>query len=243
MIRAGDLHDAFRQAPVCDLDDIVTFPLLVLAPHADDESLATGGLIAEACARGREVHVRVLTDGTGSHPDSPTYPASRLRAVREQEARDAVAILGVDAIRIGFERARDTAAPHSGPEFDALCERMEAFCRANGIATIVTSWRHDPHCDHEAASLLAAEVSRRGGLRHLEAPVWGWTIDPAIEVDTEYPTAMRLDVVAHRRAKRRAIAAHRSQTTDLIQDSPSPFLLEPRVIDLLDQPYEVLIQA
>ena len=76
MRRAGDVHDAMRALPVArDLDEITgNRCALILAPHPDDESLGCGGLIAEACARGRPPAVIIVSDGTGSHPLSREYP-------------------------------------------------------------------------------------------------------------------------------------------------------------------------
>ena len=104
-----------EQMPVADLEGIIgdSNPL-VLAPHADDESLGCGGLLAQCVADGRAPGILVLTDGTGSHPNSRTHPAPILRAVREAEAREAAAILGVAAGRIGFLGLRDTEAPMDG---------------------------------------------------------------------------------------------------------------------------------
>ena len=59
--------------------------------------------------------VAVLTDGTGSHPESRDYPAPRLCALREQEAREAVRILGLAPERACFLGQRDTAAPTARP--------------------------------------------------------------------------------------------------------------------------------
>ncbi|MFN0023045.1 MAG: PIG-L deacetylase family protein [Parvularculaceae bacterium] len=44
--------------------------ILVIAPHADDESLGMGGTIARAVAAGAEVHVALMTGsgGDGGHP-------------------------------------------------------------------------------------------------------------------------------------------------------------------------------
>ena len=66
---------------------------LVLAPHADDETLGTGALIADTAARNRLAGVMILTDGSGSHP-CPT-PADRSALIRRRrgEARHAVALL------------------------------------------------------------------------------------------------------------------------------------------------------
>ena len=70
-------------------------PFVVIAPHPDDESLACGGLIAEACRQGFRVRIIVVSDGAGSHPNSKAYPPDRLRSLREEEARRAGAELGV----------------------------------------------------------------------------------------------------------------------------------------------------
>ncbi len=44
-------------------------PIVVLAPHPDDESLGCGALLAAAFA-GKGARVVCLTDGSGSHPGS-----------------------------------------------------------------------------------------------------------------------------------------------------------------------------
>ena len=98
MTNALDVLQAMRALPVADLEALTgDGPLLVLAPHPDDESLGCGGIIAEARARGHAVYVTVVTDGTASHPGSRTHTAARLQAVREKEVQAAVAELGVPA--------------------------------------------------------------------------------------------------------------------------------------------------
>src|SRR5262245_24685447 len=73
-VRAGNLLRAMLTLPVVTLRDLVGHsPVLVLAPHPDDESLGCGGLIAACQAQGHPVHVLVLTDGAGSHRRSRQY--------------------------------------------------------------------------------------------------------------------------------------------------------------------------
>jgi hypothetical protein len=46
------------------------------------------------------------------------------------------------------------------------------------------SWRHDPHCDHEASYRIAREVQvRAGNVRLFEYVVWGHTLPSSTEVD------------------------------------------------------------
>src|SRR5262249_50075143 len=73
--------------------------LLVIRPHPDDESSATGGLLAYYHARGVRTGVVICTGGEeGEIHDltlDPVADRPRLRAIREQELRHACALLGV----------------------------------------------------------------------------------------------------------------------------------------------------
>jgi len=240
-MRAKEAQAAMRALPLGDLDSIVgAGTVLILAPHADDESLGCGGLIAECCARGRPPVVLILTDGVGSHPNSRAYPPDRLRATREAEARRAVASLGLAADRIGFLALPDTAAPHDGPPFERAVATVSAHARAAGCTAIAASWRYDPHCDHLAAHCIAAAVAQATGMRHIAYPVWGWTLPPDEIVDGDI-RGFRLDVARHLPAKRRAIAAHRSQIGGLITDDPSGFQLPAHLLSIFDDAHEVFL--
>jgi LmbE family N-acetylglucosaminyl deacetylase len=240
-MRAGEAHAAMRALPLGGLDSIVgSGTVLILAPHADDESLGCGGLIAECCARGRPPWVLILTDGVGSHPNSRAYPAARLRATREAEARQAVAELGLPADRIGFLALPDTAAPRAGPVFEWAVATIASRAQEAGCTSIAASWRHDPHCDHLAAHCIAVAVAQAAALRHIAYPVWGWTLPEDEMVDGDI-WGFRLDVARHLPAKRRAIAAHRSQIGGLIVDDPSGFHLPPHFLSMFDGAYEVFL--
>jgi LmbE family N-acetylglucosaminyl deacetylase len=244
MARAADILAEFRRLPFADLDWITAGrSLLVLAPHPDDESLGCGGLIAEACASGQMLHVAILTDGTGSHPNSTTYPAARLKALRESEARAAMAELRLPQDRLAFLGLRDAAAPHAGPDFEAAVDRLADHMAQRGIGTICATWREDPHRDHVAAHLIAAAASRRSGARHLAYPVWGWTLPEEQELPEGPPAGVRLDITRHLDAKRRAIAAHRSQMGEVITDDPTAFRLPQDLLVNFVQPYEVFLQT
>src|SRR5215510_3908274 len=102
--------------------------LLVVRPHPDDESSATGGLLAYYAARGVQTGVVICTGGEeGEIRDPSLDPVAdrpRLRAIREQELRQACALLGVAALRLlGY---RDSGMPGTPAN-----QYMDAFVQAD----------------------------------------------------------------------------------------------------------------
>ncbi len=240
-MRAAAVHGMMRALPEADLDAIIPGTALVLAPHPDDESLGCGGLIAEACARGRAPLVVVATDGIGSHPNSAAFPPDRLRAVREAETLAAVAELGLAPERVAFLRLPDTAAPSAGPAFVAAVAALSQLGRAFGCTSVLATWAHDPHGDHLACWRIAERMARQDGLALLAYPVWGWVIPADDEIVCAAPHGVRLWVGRHGDAKRRAIAAHRSQYGGLVTDDPGGFRLPADLLAVFRQPFETYL--
>jgi LmbE family N-acetylglucosaminyl deacetylase len=176
----------------------------VIVPHADDETLGCGGLIAAAAARDLAVTVTVLTDGAASHPGSQRWPPARLAAVRETEAAAAVALLSAGRGTVAFARA---------PDGD-LAGHLHV---ADGIAAAelyVTCWRDDPHPDHVAAFGLACAVAEARRVPLLAFPLWTLTTDlpvPRLPV-------LRFALGPLLRRKVAALAVHRSQLGELVDD-------------------------
>lgn len=236
---AAEFLRAAEALPAVSLADIAgAGPLLVLAPHPDDESIGCGGLIAAATAAGHAVRVVVLTDGAGSHPG---YPG--LAALRQEEACAAVAELGLPADAIVFLGLPDGALAAN----NATVERILAFCPDPG--TILATWPHDPHCDHAAAWDIASLVARQRPAATLRAyPVWGWTFlydvpgvpPPKPPVMAKPPSGLRLPIAPWLAAKRRAIAAHRSQLGGLGADG---FALPEAMLRLAERPFEVFLDT
>nr|WP_294543707.1 PIG-L deacetylase family protein [uncultured Rhodopila sp.] len=245
MSSAREFHEAWRGLPLGGLDEIAGGgTCLVLAPHPDDESLGCGGLIAACVAAGRPPLVAVLTDGAGSHPRSRAFPPERLRTVRAQEARQAVAALGLAEDRLAFLGEPDTAAPHGGPAFDAVVSKLVALVEGEAACTaIVAPWRHDPHCDHEAASVIAAAVAERARLRHIAYPIWGWTLPDGTAIPEAPGTGWRLQITPFLPAKQSAIRAHQSQFGGMIDDDPAGFRLPSALLACFDSPYETFLLA
>jgi len=242
---AGEVLDAAHSLPFRQLPEILAArPFIVVAPHPDDESLACGGLIAEACREGLRGKVVIVSDGAGSHPHSKAYPPDRLRSLREEEAKQAGAELGLGPEDMLFLGLPDRFVPHEGEEAERAIGAIADCARELGAGSLFVSWRHDPHCDHEASYQIAREVQRRvDGVKLFEYVVWGHMLPPSTGVD---PIRSGFRISLDREAqekKRRAIAAHRSQTTALIDDDPGGFLFSQIDLARFDLPYEFFFES
>src|ERR1700677_2938230 len=137
---ANDVIVAMKNLPDAEIDTILGRERpLILAPHADDESLGCGGLIAACCERGQLPFVVILTDGAASHPGSKQYPPQRLRQLRAEEARKAVEKLGLASENLAFFDYPDTALPTS----QAVSDRVARLARKQGCTVILAPWLHD----------------------------------------------------------------------------------------------------
>jgi LmbE family N-acetylglucosaminyl deacetylase len=216
---------------------------LVIAPHPDDESLGCGGLIAEACAQGRPTRVVIVSDGSGSHPTSKKYPRGRLRALRESEARRAASALGLAPHHVLFLRLPDRCVPNAGRRADAAAQEIAALLAKIAARALFVTWRHDPHCDHQASYLIARAAQRKlADAKLYEYSIWGAALPPAMPV-LPPRGGFRLAIDRHLARKRRAIAAHRSQTTALIDDDPGGFRLRASDLARFTKPFEFFFES
>lgn len=218
---------------------------LVVAPHPDDETLGCGGAIALLRAVGYPVFVLVISDGTLSHPRSIKYPASRLQSLRQAETLEALSILGVEASETTFLQLQDGSIPTlESAGLEEAVERCRTYLENLRPETIFLPWRSDPHPDHRATWRLirTAIVDLNYSPRILEYPIWDW--DPAQQRDSTFEQVVgwRLDIQAVLPTKLKAIAAYRSQTTNLIDDDPEGFQLTSDMLANFTRPWEVYLE-
>lgn len=123
-------------------------PMVVFAPHQDDESLGCGGLMAQKQAIGAEVQVIFMTDGAFD-PD----PSRRgtIAATRKQEALQALDALGIAAHQVTFLNYPDgdlqsLSDSQQTQLLSQLVEQLNAFPQAD----IFVPHHQDRHPDHEA---------------------------------------------------------------------------------------------
>jgi LmbE family N-acetylglucosaminyl deacetylase len=212
--------------------------LVVVAPHPDDDVLGCGGAIAIAAERDLPIHVLYVTDGAASHPGSVAFPPPRLKAVREAEARTALACLAPDA-STSFFGWPDGTVPQPGDErAHPLLALLRAAFAAGSL--ILAPWRRDPHPDHRAVSaLVCATVARRDDLHHAEYFVWLDERGAAADARAaDEGTLIELDIARHVAAKRNALAEHRSQLGALITDARENFVLPEGLIARSGAPIE-----
>jgi len=219
-------------------------PFVVVAPHPDDESLACGGLIADACRQGVRGRVVIVSDGAGSHPNSKAYAPDRLSSLREEEARQAGAELGLKPEDMLFLRLPDRFVPSEGEDAERAIGVIADRVREVGAGSLFVSWRHDPHCDHEASYQIARKVQLRvGKVRLFEYVVWGHTLPPWTEVDP-IRSGFKIGIDHEAMEKKRlAIAARLSQTTRLINDDPGGFLFSQIDLAHFDLSYEFFLES
>ena len=238
------VHFLEKMARSANLDQMGT--TLVIAPHPDDESLGCGGTIALLRQRGHSVHVLFVSDGTMSHPNSPNYPADRLRQLRESEALEALLILDVPTENVVFMRQKDTqvAMPNS-PVFANAVSFVDNLLRSVSPTTVLVPWRRDPHRDHRASwQLLSASLAKLPAQpRVLEYLIWLWEL--GTEHDMPRSDEMKVwcvPIESVMEQRNRAIAAHRSQVTRLIDDDPTAFYLSPELLTHFDAPRELFLE-
>jgi LmbE family N-acetylglucosaminyl deacetylase len=231
--------------PVRQIHTIKRQRVLIVAPHPDDETLGCGGAISLLCRQGYDVNVLIISDGTGSHPNSRKYPAPVLRWIRSQETRTALAILGVNRSAITFLHLKDGAIPTvTAPKFHAAKVLCRNYLQATAPDTIFVPWRLDPHPDHRATwQLIQAAILSLGIMpQTIEYPIWDWDLPQQITVDLSQITGWRLDILSVLKQKIQAIESYRSQLGQLIDDDPHGFYLSAEMLANFTRPWEVYFE-
>ncbi len=218
-----------RLAPFAGAD--WTSSAVIVAPHPDDETLGCGGVASKKIAAGADVRFVFVTDGAASHAHA--LGADALRRARAREALDAAARLGAGADRVAFLNVPDGRAADHVPEFSA---RLAELLRAWRPESVYVVHPGDPPADHRAVHRGVSMAIRDYGrpLTVFEYPVWFWYHWPWVDLAGDVPGMWRrnaaqtartaaglralgrlnaiADVSDVAEVKRRALAAHRSQT-------------------------------
>jgi len=206
--------------------DPLPAPVLIVAPHMDDEVLACGGTIARLSDKS-QVFVAYATDG--AQPYRPVIPwrdatSPELARVRVSEARAALATLGVHPEQLFFLDLPDGQLRR---HHALLSRRLLAIVDEVRPASILIPFRYDRHPDHLAVNRAVMAML---SARLLQAQIfeyfvyYRWRMLPRRDIRAYLdPSALvSVDIGAVAQRKRAALDCFTSQTTHFYpwQDRP-----------------------
>ncbi|MBI3885675.1 MAG: PIG-L family deacetylase, partial [Opitutae bacterium] len=187
---------------------------LIIAPHADDETLGCAGLIAAKCRHRQDVRVVFITDSAASHPGHPALTADRVADLRRAEAREALRLLGVPPERVYDFNVPDGSLNQLPPsKYLGLVVQLATLIRATGATEIFAPYRDGGSSEHTAVQAMAATACRTCGIATLlEYPVWAWWNPFRLKPRLAFAqTNFRLRLGGDLALKHRALACHRTQ--------------------------------
>ena len=163
---------------------------LVVAPHANDETLGCGVSIMRKREAGTQVTVVIVTDGAAAEP--AYLPPAELVALRKEEARRAGSRLGLRPTDLRFLDVPDSKV---GEHVEEVADRLAELIKTLGPEQLLIPMSCEGHPDHDATNAAAIEAVKRAGFdgQVLEYGVWLWTHWPWTRgYGTEGYTARRL---------------------------------------------------
>lgn len=187
------------------LDELASGPVLLFAPHPDDEVIGVGGTCLRHTAAGDEVHVIVAYDGALGRRGYEHMEDAAFVALRQDECRAACDALGFASVMFlghpeGRELSDDDLAKGAG--------QMAALIRRFAPRTVYAPWQGESHPDHH--TLACAVAVAFDTLHASDDPVPElWTY----EVWSTFPPSHVVDISAQWLAKASALALHHSQSS------------------------------
>jgi LmbE family N-acetylglucosaminyl deacetylase len=202
-------------------------PVLVVAPHPDDETLGAGGMISRLRLHKVPVTVVAVSDGENAYPS-----VQDLGGIREREQTEALTRLGVARQSIHRLRLPDTELS----KWEGSLERSLSNLVSPGIK-IVAPWSRDFHPDHEACGRAAARVARKYGLGLVFYLFWTWHRGVP-DMLNNLPLLSLSLTDEERRTKLYALEAHASQ---FHHGDHSP-ILSPELMRPAEREFEVYLR-
>jgi len=128
--------------------------VLVLAPHADDETIGLGGTILLHVTQGDPVDLLFLTTGITGNADN-VYGPEEYIAIRQAEAQSAAQALGArntmfwdypDNYRVGED------------DMNAIVAKFMKFLDSKDYDIIYTPHKNEVHSDHHVSAIMASRT-------------------------------------------------------------------------------------
>jgi len=171
--------------------------VLVISPHPDDESIGCGGTLRRHVLQGDIVQAVFLTSGErGGHGRS----RDDTMRIREEEAREAAAILGL--AQIEFWRVPNGSLRLTGKLTDRLCAKLNEW----PADIIYVTHDREMHPEHRAAARL---------VKRAVSSLSGKLAKPKVFMFEVWTPLQRMDeivdITPYIETKTAAIRAHQSQ--------------------------------
>jgi LmbE family N-acetylglucosaminyl deacetylase len=201
-------------------------PLLVVAPHPDDEIMGAGGLIHTWAGMGRSVTVLSVTDGEAALPER-----EHLDLIRRDELKEALRKLSathVSVVRLGLPDGR--VADFQKKLRGAILSLIEP-----GM-TMIAPYERDGHPDHDVVGGVCCEIAKTHGIPLARYPIWTWHRSDPTEFHEVSWGRFPLDSEA-RRAKTHALQCFMSR---LQPDLPEPAIAR-HMMDYFQRSYEAFL--
>ena len=186
-------------------------PVLIVAPHPDDETFGCGGLIKLKRDAGVPVRVVLLTDGeaVGSAPGA--RPETVVTARRRQFV-EACKRLGLQSDDLRWLHLPDGAVPLPGqPGFPAATQALLAEVESFVPEEVYCTHEQDVRPDHISAARLTRAATRAWArpCALFYYPIWMWYhASSGLRKRLATEGAWRLDISGVLGAKRQAMSAY-----------------------------------
>ena len=195
-------------------------PILVIAPHPDDETLGCGGLIATRVAEGRRVVIVVVTDGRALFRRfGVTEPSEAdVSAMRKAETLRAVEILGANPWDVRFLNFENERLHEQRVEAG---QRLAALLNEFSASEVYVTSPYEGHREHVLTNELVRAACGATGkcaaiLEYVVSLARGQTVDSVPR------RVVPLNVAAVKDKERRALAQFRSHLDLIYKGQPAP---------------------
>lgn len=195
-------------------DSLPEGPLLVIAPHPDDETLGCGALIRTYTSLGRAVRIIIVTDGSRASLPEPLAP-SEIAAVRRKESLQAAKLLGVPSENVLFLPYPDSCVQENAAHIaDDIASQLWLY----QPALVVGPHGLDAHEDHRAVSCLLRKLQSEGKIPCplFEYPLWFWPKEALRHLVSSAlrQTHRKVSATAHLADKKQAVDAYVCQKSE-----------------------------
>jgi LmbE family N-acetylglucosaminyl deacetylase len=201
-------------------------PLLVVAPHPDDEIMGAGGLIHTWVGMGRSVTVLSVTDGEAAQPARENL--DRIRREELKEALRKLCATHVSVVRLGIPDGR--VADFQNKLRAAILSLIEP------AMTMIAPYERDGHPDHDVVGSVCCEIARSRNIPLARYPIWTWQRADPTEFREVSWGKFPLDSEA-RRAKTHALQCFISRLQSDRHDPKIPGHL----LNYFHRPYEAFL--